>query len=342
MTPPEMGGRRRGEMMRGLGETVAVVCLSLFVLLAGDAAVGAEDSAEIRRVFEQALTATGHEYFAVKAQILALPGARKALDEVAADPKRSVEQRWLAKAMLEGSADSATYAHRLEVLALVAYDAQQLASTRAIPRGYPPVFEADPRGWVPAPKETILPALVDIAPPGRYGEGLAKVGGPLIRSLAMSAIPAEVLLKQSPDSVAELAAQAAERRYKDLLAYWTANPAKIPLSAPRPVVATKMLNEMRDWQRARILDHARILAAYALVLRGDEDAVALLEHMAKDPALEAYTGWVQWPVALKSLEFIGTDAAKEALRRIGTKPAEEALKRLEEKKDQPAPAPAAK
>jgi len=110
------------------------------------------------------------------------------------------------------------------------------------------------------------------------------------------------------------------------------------LKAPkkRPIETVDAV--LKRWHKYRggILCQARILAAHALVRFHDDQPVTLFEELAKSPGLVQ----VKY-VALKALQFTGTEAAKDALRRIGTQKAQYALDNLESEKrarDQAVPA----
>jgi len=256
-----------------------------------------------RSLSEEISEACGKEYFDLKAQLLGTEGAEDILKGLLADEELPAQQRLLVRAMLDELSEPEQYAALVRDLACRADAYFESAPTQARRQMY---FDS--------PKE--LPEGSEAAV--------------FYRSLAgHEGLLAEVVLKHSLETIAQEALQGRLISLEERLREEEAGASEqekegLRVHYERAVAWQKRVFKQRD-DRERLvrLVSAQRLAARALVLVGDADAVALLEHMGRDR--------VTWMVPPSCLVWIGTPAAIQAIKRLDTPAAREALKRLRDK-----------
>lgn len=279
-----------------------VVCLG-HAARAGDA----DEAPSLRDLFEKAVKTTGKDYFAAKEAFLSREDARDTAMMILTDPKLTWGETMVARSIREQLDDPVAWQVLLKSMALFAYQRTRGESRLGFPADVASLWYGNPKALDrDSEARQVFEAWSD------------KVG-----------LLAEVLRKHSPDSMAEVTWHV---RSEDLSGWWKERSER-PGGAKAKVGAWRLWGWRTDtgsvvrWprrERELLLVLARRLAARALVLVGDDDAVRLIEEMGKEK-VHRYD-------APRALEWIGTDSAIRALEDMPWPEAERALRRLEAKK----------
>lgn len=250
-----------------------------------------EKGAGLSQDIKKAAAATGKDYFAL---IKKVAGTAKAAEELA-KMRRNRDIEWRQKMVVNAIAAQLDHPDRYQdLLRKVAhFGTRSGLRWRAVPaferqalRGDPAALPKDSRAYL------------------------------LLRELSAElGLLAEIALKHDKDTLLEIAAEAAVQKAKDYYAEWEKKRkqlakqtnVRIP-SAPKRPTKYEWLKERKAWDIRQIHGVAKGLAARALVLAGTEDAVKVLEEMAKDYKLR--------PIVVENLGYAKTDRARKALERI--------------------------
>ncbi len=250
-----------------------------------------EKSAGLSQDIKKAASATGKDYFALTKKVA---GTAKAAEEIA-KMQRNRDIEWSQKMVLNAIADQLDHPDRYQdLLRRVAH----FGTRRGLGLRAVPAFERQALRGAPAalPKDSKAYLLLrDLS---------AELG-----------LLAEIALKHDKDTLLGIAAEAAVQKAKDDYAEWEkkrkqlAKQTNVSIpSAPERPTKDEWLKKRKAREIRQIHDTAKLLAARALVLAGTEDAIKVLEEMAKDYKLR--------PIVVENLGYAKTDRARKALGRI--------------------------
>jgi len=272
---------------------LVVACsFALTCWISGEARANTGDAVEpVLQQFQHAVSETGDKYFAAKQKILAVEEAGDTVARFVAERQLGWRERMIASAIREQQKDRGGWEAVTKRLALLALFHR--GRPHGAPRDFREMWDTNPR-TLPAESEA-----------KQLFEALAgKIG-----------LAAEVILKHSPETIAEIAAATRLAAVKTLpegsrMRVLIRNPElrRSDGNRLRLVTAEELLRRWPPEDRRWILLNARCLVGRALVLVGNEDGIRLLEEMGKEK--------VHQHDAVKYLEWIGTEAATQARERV--------------------------
>ena len=218
-------------------------------------------------MFKQAAEAKGTDYFLLKRRIMAVENARKVTHKLLKERRLGWQERLVARAVLDElkrPGHTEEMRRRFGLLLVRAADLKETSvparDERGPPQGKTKALASDPE----------LPQTLD---------SLASEVGLL----------AEVALRHTPGTIAELVAKAHAYEQKRLHGEWTErrkerseNPNAAIGPEPKLFTAEALLKNWSAGDRRRCLGVAKSLAARAIALAGTEQSEQLIEEMVRE------------------------------------------------------------
>ena len=218
------------------------------------------------QMFEQAAEAKGTDYFLLKRRIMAVKNARDVILKLLEERRLAWQERLVARAVLdelERPEHCEEERRRLGLLLL-----------RVIDLPKPSASAEDEKGSSSGGPEA-LPENPELS------EALKSLAGEV-------GFLAEIVLKHTADTIAELVAKARADEQKMLHREWaerrkerSENPNAAIGLEPELFTAEALLGTWSQSDRRRYLGPARSIAAQALALTGTEESERLIEEMAR-------------------------------------------------------------